>query len=84
MSRTAERRFSGRPFCSRRRQPVKFELTDQTREAVEAQIAKMQLAFGQFLFPSRINGSPHDREIMGGEDRLSFYRSSRTLIKTTM
>jgi len=40
-------------------QPVNFELTDQTREAIEAWIAKMQLASGQFLFPSRMTRSPH-------------------------
>jgi len=40
-------------------QPVKFELTDQTREAVEAWIAKAQLTSGQYLFPSRLRGSPH-------------------------
>ena len=40
-------------------QPVKFELTDQTREAVEAWIAKAQLSSGQFLFPSRMTQSPH-------------------------
>ncbi len=38
--------------------PVKFELTDQTREAVEAWIAKAQLTSGQFLFPSRMRQSP--------------------------
>jgi len=40
-------------------QPVKFELTDQTREAVEAWIAKAQINPGQFLFPSRLTQSPH-------------------------
>lgn len=40
-------------------QPVKFELTDQTREAIEAWIAKAQLAAGQFLFPSCLTRSPH-------------------------
>ncbi len=40
-------------------QPVKFELTDQTREAVEAWIAKAQLTSGQFLFPSRLRESLH-------------------------
>lgn len=40
-------------------QPVKFELTDQTREAVEAWISKAQLTPGQFLFPSRLTRSPH-------------------------
>lgn len=40
-------------------QPVKFELTDQTRKAVEGWIAKAQLSPGQFLFPSRLTRSPH-------------------------
>ena len=40
-------------------QPVKFELTDQTREAIEAWIAETELASGQFLFPSRMTRSPH-------------------------
>lgn len=40
-------------------QPVKFELTDQTRETVETWIAKAQLTPGQFLFPSRLARSPH-------------------------
>jgi len=40
-------------------QPVKFELTDPTREAVEAWIAKEHLTPGQFLFPSRLARSPH-------------------------
>lgn len=39
--------------------PVKFELTEQTRNAVDAWIAKAHLAPGQFLFPSRINRNPH-------------------------
>ncbi len=39
--------------------PVKFELTDQTREAVEAWIDQAQLTSGQFLFPSRRHQSPH-------------------------
>ena len=40
-------------------QPVKFELTGQTREAMEAWFAKAQLSPGQFLFPIRLTGSPH-------------------------
>ncbi len=55
-------------------QPVKFELTDQTREAIEAWIAKTQLSPGQFLFPSRFDllsayfdtAICADREIVGG------------------
>ena len=40
-------------------QAVKFELTEQTREAVEAWIAKAQLGSSKFLFPSRTTRSPH-------------------------
>lgn len=40
-------------------QPVKFEITDQTRDAVEAWIAKARLTPGQYLFPSRLTRSPH-------------------------
>ena len=40
-------------------QPVKFELTEQTREAVEAWIGKKQLVGADHLFPSRITRSPH-------------------------
>jgi len=40
-------------------QPVKFELTEPTREAIEAWIARADLHLGQFLFPSRLKGSPH-------------------------
>jgi integrase len=39
--------------------PVQFELTEQTREAVAAWIAKAQLRPDQFLFPSRLRSSPH-------------------------
>jgi integrase len=39
--------------------PVQFELTEQTREAVAAWIAKAQLRSGDHLFPSRIRRSPH-------------------------
>lgn len=35
------------------RQFAKFELTEQTRDAVEAWIAKAELSAGQYLFPSR-------------------------------
>ncbi|ATX79123.1 Phage integrase family protein [Mariprofundus aestuarium] len=40
-------------------QPVRFELTEQTREAVEAWINKAHLFAGHYLFPSRIRQSPH-------------------------
>lgn len=38
---------------------MKSELTDETREAVEAWIVKARLSPGQFLFPSRLTRSPH-------------------------
>jgi len=40
-------------------QPVRFELTEQTREAVQAWIAAADLRSEQFLFPSRLSESPH-------------------------
>lgn len=39
--------------------PVKFELTEQTRKAVEAWIVKRNLTSGDYLFPSRLEDSPH-------------------------
>ena len=41
------------------KQPVRFEVTDQTREALTAWIVKAKLADGDYLFPSRQRGSPH-------------------------
>src|SRR5688572_24949437 len=38
---------------------VQFELTEQTREAIAAWIAKAQLRLGDYLFPSRTRRSPH-------------------------
>ncbi len=40
-------------------QPVRFELTKQTREAISAWIAAAHLRSEQFLFPSRLSASPH-------------------------
>ncbi|MGU7770543.1 tyrosine-type recombinase/integrase [Burkholderia sp. MR1-5-21] len=40
-------------------QPVQFEITEQTRESAEAWIRAAGLSSGDFLFPSRIHGSPH-------------------------
>jgi integrase len=40
-------------------QPVRFELTEQTREAVQAWIAMKRLSAGDYLFPSRHRQSPH-------------------------
>ena len=39
--------------------PVQFEITEQTRDAVAAWIATAHLKAEQFLFPSRVNKSPH-------------------------
>lgn len=39
--------------------PVQFELTDPTRSAVAAWIAKVNLKSEQYLFPSRVIKSPH-------------------------
>ena len=39
--------------------PVQFELTEPTRTALAAWIAKAKLSSEQFLFPSRLRGSPH-------------------------
>jgi integrase len=41
------------------REPVRFELTDQTRGAVQAWIKEAALSSADFLFPSRQSGSPH-------------------------
>lgn len=40
-------------------QPVKFELTPQTREAIDAWITQAHLDTTQYLFPSRLTQSPH-------------------------
>lgn len=39
--------------------PVQFELTRGTREAVQAWIQRTGLRSDDFLFPSRMHGSPH-------------------------
>jgi hypothetical protein len=41
------------------KQRVRFEVTDQTREALMAWIVRAKLAAGDCLFPSRQRGSPH-------------------------
>ena len=41
------------------RRPVQFEITDQTRAALEAWILKAQLQGEDFLFPSRVRRSAH-------------------------
>jgi integrase len=40
-------------------QPVQFEITSPTREAVTAWIKEAELATDDFLFPSRVHDSPH-------------------------
>ncbi|WP_376739783.1 tyrosine-type recombinase/integrase [Achromobacter denitrificans] len=39
--------------------PVQFEITEQTRESVEAWIESRGLKAADFLFPSRLHTSPH-------------------------
>ncbi len=39
--------------------PVQFEITEATRDAVNAWRTEGRLSSGDFLFPSRIHGSPH-------------------------
>ena len=39
--------------------PVQFEITDQARQSVEEWITIADLDPSDYLFPSRINGSPH-------------------------
>ena len=39
--------------------PVQFEMTEQTRDAVAAWLGTAYLKPEQFLFPSRLSGSPH-------------------------
>lgn len=39
--------------------PVQFEITDQTRQSVLAWIDRQKLSGGQYLFPSRVQPSPH-------------------------
>ena len=40
-------------------QPVRFELTEQTRDSIQTWIAAVDLRSEQFLFPSRLSKSPH-------------------------
>ncbi len=39
--------------------PVQFEITEQTRNSLEAWISQAKLKSDQYLFPSRIHSSPH-------------------------
>ena len=41
------------------RQPVKFEITEQTRNSLEDWIIHKNLSHNDYLFPSRIKASPH-------------------------
>ncbi len=41
------------------KQPVQFEITEQTRESIDAWISQAQLGPGDYLFPSRSSRSPH-------------------------
>jgi Phage integrase family len=54
-------RASSRAIVMQRKtkRPVQFELTEQTRNAVNAWVAKARLRQDQFLFPSRFRESPH-------------------------
>lgn len=40
-------------------QPVRFEVTEQTRDALESWIAQAKLGANSYLFPSRLSASPH-------------------------
>ena len=44
---------------SKTRQPVQFEITQQTRDSIQAWMMKAQLTPGDFLFPSRLTRCPH-------------------------
>ena len=41
------------------RQPVQFEITEQTRNAIALWINEARIRFNNYLFPSRITGSHH-------------------------
>jgi len=40
-------------------QPVRFEITEQTRDAIEAWVDQASLRLDDYLFPSRVPGSAH-------------------------
>lgn len=44
---------------TKEQRPVQFELTEDTRNAVSAWIAKAKLKLEQYLFPSRLKNSLH-------------------------
>ena len=39
--------------------PVRFEITPRTRKSIKAWVKKFQPSPGDYLFPSRLNDSPH-------------------------
>ena len=41
------------------KQPVRFELSEQTRDAIATWVKEAHLTATDFLFPSRFRGSPH-------------------------
>ena len=49
----------GNCYAAKTHRPVQFELTEQTRDAVAAWIAKAGLSSEQHLFQSRLKNSPH-------------------------
>jgi integrase len=57
---------------SKTQRPVQFELTDQTRNAVAAWIAKANLKSEEYLFPSRLQRSPHVSTRQYGRRQLSW------------
>jgi len=44
---------------SQRNRPFEFDISDETREAIAAWLAQAKRKPDQYLFPSRINDSPH-------------------------
>ena len=44
---------------SKTQRPVQFEITDETRQALTHWMSRAHLESGDFLFPSRLRGSPH-------------------------
>ena len=47
----------------KKRRPVQFEITEQTRDSVEAWIKAVRLTAFDFLLPSRLPGSPQSRRV---------------------
>ena len=59
LSRTGSVRERAIVIQQKTGRPVQFELTAQTREAIADWIASKQLKETDYLFPSRVHGSPH-------------------------